>query len=149
LYHLQKGTRLLNVDETWVNTADMRRMKWRKRGQTNSTNDKAIRPRISVIAAISTEGETYLSLSIASTDDDTYRLFVKKLSAKLDQERPGWREDTVIVQDGAPYHGSQKTRAYFAHLGIRTMFTAPYSYSGSPVELYFAALKSINLNPTM
>ena len=29
------------------------------------------------------------------------------------------------------------------------MYTAPYSYSGSPVELYFAALKSTNLNPTM
>jgi len=29
------------------------------------------------------------------------------------------------------------------------MYTAPYSYSGSPIELFFAALKSTNLNPTM
>ena len=74
---MQKGTRILNIDETWLNYGDMRHMKWRKRGQTNSVSDKQIIPRISVIAAISTEGETYLSLSTALTDDDTFRLFVK------------------------------------------------------------------------
>jgi len=51
-------------------------MKWRQRGQTNSITDKLIRPRISVIAAIDTEGEAYLSMSHATTDDDTFRLFV-------------------------------------------------------------------------
>ena len=72
-----------------------------------------------------------------------------KLAKKLDEDRPGWKEDTTVLMDGASYHGSQKTRDYFAHNGIRTMYTAPYSYSGSPIELWFAALKSTNLNPTM
>jgi len=40
LAQLQKGTRLLNVDETWINTGDMRHRKWRQRGQTNSISDK-------------------------------------------------------------------------------------------------------------
>ena len=140
---------MLNVDETWINRGDMRHMKWRTQGQTNSISDKSISPRISVIAAIDTEGEAYLSLSIANTDSDTFRLFIQKLAKKLDEDRPGWKEDTVIMMDNAPYHGSQKTRDYFAHNGIRTIYTAPYSYSGSPIELWFAALKSTNLNPTM
>ena len=127
----------------------MRRMKWRKRGQTNSISDKQINPRLSVIAAIDTEGDSYLSLSPATTDEDTFRLFIKELSSKLDTERPKWKEDTVVLLDNAKYHSSQKTRDYFAHSNIRIMYTAPYSYSGSPVELYFAALKSTNLNPTM
>ena len=127
----------------------MRHCKWRKKGQTNSISDKPIRPRLSCIAAIDTEGEVYMSLSIANTDDDTFRLFIQKLSIKLTLERPNWKEDTVILMDNAPYHGSQKTRDYFAHNGIRTIYTAPYSYSGSPIELWFAALKSTNLNPTM
>ena len=55
----------------------------------------------------------------------------------------------MVLIDNAKYHSSRKTRAYFMHRGIRVMFTGPYSYSGSPVELYFAALKSTNLNPTM
>ena len=55
----------------------------------------------------------------------------------------------MVLLDNAPYHASTQTREYFAHLGIRTMYTGPYSYSGVPTELYFAALKSTNLNPTM
>jgi len=149
LHQLQKGTRFLNVDESWINSGDMRHMKWRKKGQTNSISDKAIQPRLSVIAAIDTEGEAYLSLSIANTDSDTFRLFIQKLAKKLDQDRPGWKEDTTVLIDNAKYHASQKTREYFAHHGIKTMYTAPYSYSGSPIELFFAALKSTNLNPTM
>ena len=52
----------------------------------------------------------YLSLSIANTDDDTFRLFVQKLNAKLNAERPGWKKDTVVLLDNAPYHASKQTR---------------------------------------
>ena len=149
LHQLHKGTRFLNVDESWISSGDMRHMKWRKQGQTNSIAFKQLQPRISVIAAIDTEGESYLSLSITTTDADTFRLFIQKLEIKLNTERPGWKEDTTILIDNAKPHCSKKTREYFAHKGIRIMFTAPYSYSGVPVELYFAALKSTNLNPTM
>ena len=106
-------------------------------------------PRISFIAAIDTEGEVYMSLSIVATDEDTFRLFVSKLAEKLDTERPGWKKDTVILLDNASYHGSKLTRKFFAYHGIQTMYTGPYSYSAVPVELFFAALKSKNLNPTM
>ena len=106
LTQLKGNTRVLNVDETWINQGDMRHMKWRRKGQTNSISDKAIRPRLSVIAAIDTEGEAYMSLSIANTDEDTFRLFIQKLSTKLTLERPNWKEDTVILMDNAPYHGS-------------------------------------------
>ena len=88
-------------------------------------------------------------MSIANTDEDTFRLFVQKLNAKLNAERPGWKKDTVVLLDNAPYHASRATREYFAHHGIQTIFSGPYSYSGCAVELYFAALKQTNLNPTM
>jgi hypothetical protein len=77
LYQLQKGTRFLNVDETWLNMADMRHMKWRKQGQTNSVSFKEMIPRLSVLTAITTEGESYLSISNSNTDVDTFRLFIQ------------------------------------------------------------------------
>ena len=92
----------------------MRHRKWRTKGQTNSVNDKQISPRISVIAAVSTEGEVYMSLSTVNTDEDSFRLFVSKLAAKLNVERPGWKKDTVWLIDNASYHSGQQTRAYFA-----------------------------------
>ena len=67
-----------------MNNGELRHLKWKQQYQTNSIREKSIKPRISVIAAIDTEGEAYMSLSTASTDDDTFRLFVKELSAKLD-----------------------------------------------------------------
>ena len=48
--------------------------------------------------------------------------------------------------DNAAYHKADVTRKYFAHHGVRTMYTAPYSYQASPVEMYFSGLKSTNLN---
>ena len=103
LTQLKGNTRVLNVDQTWINHGDMRNQKWRKRGQTNSIREKSISPRISVIAAVDTEGEVYMSLSIANTDEDSFRLFVSELAKKLDQERPGWKEDTVVLLDNASY----------------------------------------------
>jgi len=33
-------------------------------------------------------------------------VFFQHFAAKLDQERPQWREDSVILLDGAAYHNS-------------------------------------------
>ena len=65
---LFKGKRIINVDETWVNLKNYRRRRWRKRGVVNSVNTRTVSPRISFIAAISTEGETYFSLTQVNTD---------------------------------------------------------------------------------
>ena len=59
-------------------------MRWRLKGQTNTINFKQIIPRISVIAALDTEGDVLLSMSIVTTDKDSFRLFISKLVEKLD-----------------------------------------------------------------
>ena len=74
----------MNVDESWVDTENYKQMRWRLRGQTNTINFKQIIPRISVIAALDTEGEVFLSMSIVTTDKDTFRVFISKLVEKLD-----------------------------------------------------------------
>ena len=48
--------------------------------------------------------------------------------------------------DNASYHRSEYTRAYFHQLGVQVMLSAPYSYAGSPVELFFAYFKQGYLN---
>ena len=60
---LEKGKRIINVDETWINLKNYTRRRWRWRGVINSVNTKEISPRISFFAAISTEGELYFSLT--------------------------------------------------------------------------------------
>jgi transposase len=59
----------------------------------------------------------------------------------LDRDRPGWREDTVILMDNASYNKSDDTIKFIKKLGIRVMFSAAYSYDASPIERYFGYLK--------
>ena len=49
--------------------------------------------------------------------------------------------------DGAPYHRSIATREYLARQRIKVVMSGAYSYDGSPIEMLFALLKRVNLNP--
>ena len=74
-------------------------------------------------------------------------LFFKQLVLKLDKERINWRANTIILLDNAPYHNSQSSLKMFEDFNIPIMFTAPHSYDAAACELWFAALKSVDLNP--
>ena len=39
-------------------------------------------------------------------------VFLRHLIKQLDEERPGWREDTIILLDGARYHTGEDIREY-------------------------------------
>ena len=69
------------------------------------------------------------------------------LAAKLDRERPNWRDDTVITLDNAAYHVSASTLKLFKDLRIPVCFLGPHSYNVAPCELFFSFLKSTHLNP--
>ena len=103
---LDEGYTILNVDETFLNVADLRYMKWRVKGETNSMRERAIDPLLKVFAGISSIGGVYMAVSQVNTDSDTFCLFMMKLIARLHAERPNFREDTVLQLDSADYHRS-------------------------------------------
>ena len=51
-----KRKRVINIDESWVNSGDYRRMSWQRKGVSNSIPVKTITPRITLIVALDTEG---------------------------------------------------------------------------------------------
>ena len=56
-------------------------------GQTNdrgNMNLKIIQPRLSMIAALDTEGKVWFSLNHANTDGDVITLFLKHMISTLD-----------------------------------------------------------------
>ena len=116
--------------------------------QTASTfTSKIVSPRISIIAALDSEGSVYFSLTQVNTDSDIMMLFLRHLTNKLDLERPDWRENTIFMFDGAKYHTSNEMRSYFRKMELNVIFTGPYSFTSAPIELFFAALKRGDLNP--
>jgi len=62
-----------------------------------------------MIAAIDTKGEVFVSLTQANTDTNVMLMFLSRLATRLTQLQPNWRDNTVILLDGASYHRSQET----------------------------------------
>jgi hypothetical protein len=108
-----------------------------------------VHPRLSVIAAIDTQGQSYMALTMSMTNSDVLCLFLKDLFAKIELERPNYRENTILLIDGAPYHRSDETHNFLCNCGVKVVMGGPYGYQAAPIEGFFAMLKNSNLNPEL
>ena len=75
-------------------------------------------------------------------------LFYGSFIKMMDKKKPGWRKDTVIMMDNAPYHTSSTMMAFYEEHQLPILFTGPHSYAALPVELYFAHFKRYDINPS-
>ena len=146
---LEQGFTIINIDESWSNELDFARRKWHDRNESNSLPRKYVSPRLSLLAAIDTEGQVFMALTTSNTTSEVVCLFVSQLVEHLQEENPSFRETTIFQFDGATYHRSAETRNYLANMGIKTIISGPYGYEIAPIEMFFAALKSTNLNSGM
>ena len=115
---LEEGRRIINVDESWLNETSFYRKLWHPKDQVCSVPMQTVSPRLSLIAAIDTDGRTWYTLTQANTYSDVMLLFFKHLIEWLDQETPMWREDAVFLLDGARYHTSPETKEHLRRLGL-------------------------------
>ena len=99
-----------------------------------------------MITALDTDGRVYFSMGHATTDQDTFMLFLRHLVAQLDRETPGWQEGSVLLMDNAAYHVGEEMRSYLRKMQVPVMFSGPYSYSAAPIETLFSLLKLGELN---
>ena len=144
---MEAGYDFLVIDETWLNMSDFRRMKWREKGKSNAVPTVLMSPRISMIAGLDTDGNTYVTLTQVNSNSGIMQIYFLALVKKLDKIKPDWREKTVVLLDGASYHNSKSTVQVFEQCKIPVMFLGPHSYNVSPAELYFAWFKKVDLNP--
>jgi len=144
---LESGMRVINVDESWLNTMAFKRHSWAKKGRGNVRPAKELSTRVAILAAIDNHGAAYISLGTSNTDSGVMIAFFSELCKVLDGEDPNWRDNTVILLDNASYHRSLEIRAAVKKLGIKTIYSGPYSYISAPIELYFGLLKRGDLNP--
>ena len=74
-------------------------------------------------------------------------VYLQYLVEQLDLERPSWKEETVLLLDGAKYHTGSRVREYLRKLELTVIWSGPYSYSTAPIEIVFSVLKFGELNP--
>ena len=102
-----------------------------------------------MILAFDNFGEVYFALTQVNTTAIIIKMFLSHLCSRLDVDRPNWRQDSVMLLDGAAYHTCSEVRVHLHQLKVPVMYTAPYSYAACPVELFFAYLKNEDLNPQL
>ena len=100
-----------------------------------------------MIAALDTDGRVYLSLLQANSNSNVMEIYLRALVKQLDREQKDWRDNSLILFDGARYHNSESTMKLLEVLNIPVLYTGPHSYAGVPIELWFAAFKSRDINP--
>ena len=142
------GSHVVNIDESWIPETDFRRRRWVAKGGDNSMPERALSHRVNMIVAVSTEGHVWLSLTQCNTDENVMQMFLSRLAQVFtSQFGVAWREQIVILMDGASYHRSAETRACINHLRMQVALSAPYSYAAAPAELWFAHFKRGDFNP--
>ena len=103
---LERGKRVINIDETWLNETGFVRRTWAPRDGRNNAKLNSVSPRLSMIATKDTDGRVWFSLGHANTDSNVIVTFLHHLVQTLDRETPGWKEETWLVHDNAPYFSS-------------------------------------------
>ena len=138
---------IVNIDETWLGMSDFKKMRWSPIGKSNSAPKKNLQPRISMIAALDSHGQVYTSLLQANSNSSVMELFFTHFIRLMNRKNPQWRKETILLLDNAPYHTSKVMMEFYEDHQLPIFFTAPHSYSASPVELFFAHFKKADINP--
>ena len=74
-----EGKRVINVDESAVNQGVYYRSSWGVTGEPIAQNVKPFGQRLSLLAAIDTDGMTYFALSQSATDARVFGTFLLRL----------------------------------------------------------------------
>ena len=77
---LSNGKRIINIDETWLNESNFARKTWGQRNGQGNTILNSISPRVSMIAAVDTDGRVWFTLSHSNTESNMIALFLHHLT---------------------------------------------------------------------
>ena len=140
------GKRIINVDESWIDSTSFCRKHYQPVSGLSSFNEKPVSPRISMIAAVGSCGSVFLSLTQVNTNSEVLAVYFTELVKQLEKQNKNFRNDTIILLDNAAYHGTTEVREFLAFLGVPVIYSGPYSYTAAPAERYFAHFKAGQLN---
>jgi len=103
LTKLATGVRVINVDQTWLNDTNFHRRSWGRSGQRLTEHHNPVTPRLSMLMAIDTDGNLFAALTQVNTDHRVFCLFMTKLVDRLNAADQNWRNNSILLIDGAKY----------------------------------------------
>jgi hypothetical protein len=103
---MDRGFRIIDVDESNFRATDARKRGWLIKGVENQvTNNKRL-GKCNIIAGVSNRNEVFYTCNIGRTNSISFGFFLCKLVDHLNADDFHWRERTLIILDNAQYHRS-------------------------------------------
>ena len=81
-----------------------------------------------MIVGLDSNGEVFLSLLQSNSNSENMIMFFSELIRTLDEQRPRWKKDHILLLDNASYHRSKKVMKFFKDHQLPIMYTGSYSY---------------------
>ncbi len=131
-----RAERLIFIDETGTTLAMTRRYGRAPRGQP--VHDQAPRNRgrvVTLIGAISIAGVEALMTIDCGTTAEVFLAFIEQVLA------PALQPGDVLVMDNLGAHRERRVREAIARLGVKMVFTPPYSPEFNPIEMCWSKMK--------
>ncbi len=144
---LRADREVINIDESIIRSTDHSNRGWVRAGKRILTSRALRLPQISMIAAITSQGSTFISINQGKTTSLTFLYFIVRLCKALDSKDRDWRARSTLLLDNASIHRSKETLASFEALGLPIMYLAPYSFKLAAVEKLLSVVKNRDLNP--
>ena len=98
-------------------------------------------PRVSAIAAMSTEGVIALDLLKGSVNSDTFIDFIRGSLIPNMQQYDGMASRSIVTLDNCSVHHVPEVEQHFNEAGIVVIFLPPYSPDLNPIEELFSCVK--------
>ena len=76
IHLLEMGKRILNIDESWISKTEYGRRMWCPTQTDCTVSSYPLSARLSIIAALDTDGKVYFALTHSNTDSKVIRLFL-------------------------------------------------------------------------
>lgn len=100
-----------------------------------SISERGRREVITLLGALSDEGNVFMGTVDAPTDGDIFMAYLEQILV------PVLRKGDVVILDNLSVHKVSPVRKCLEQVGVELVFLPPYSPDLNPIELYWAWLK--------
>ena len=104
LRNMSSGQVIVNIDESSLFETDTRNRTWSTRGKKKFLTRSRRLTSVSLIAAITSNGEYYFSINQGRNNSYTLLLFFCRLIKHFNRFKRNWRSNTIFMLDNASYH---------------------------------------------
>ena len=136
-------TLLINIDETNLSNSVFHNWSWFPIGKSGEIFKVSYKGSISLVLAITSEGDYFESIVKEPVDSTIYKEFLENLEQWLMKTKEDHFDSIILIHDNAPIHRANRWLELMESDRYTHAFLPPYTPEYAPIELVFSSLKHL------